>query len=285
MTATTTEFEDYLELEDEASQHEDFFEFEDESQHEDFLGGLLSSVLGGEVAGPLGEQEELQLAAELLEVGNEQELEQFLGGLLSKAVKGIGNFARSKTGRALGGMLKGLAKKALPVVGGALGSLVAPGVGTAIGSKLGSLAGGLFEYEQEGGHQELEFEMARRVIQISTAAARRAAAEAGHGADPMKAARRALIAATKRHAPGVIAGGRGAARGQAPQRFRDRRPRAGRRGRRHRHGYGGYGYPVYLNGSGAQEPDDSYDADGFPESNGESGQWVRRGRNIVLIGV
>ena len=38
---------------------------------------------------------------------------------------------KSPIGRALGGILKGVAKKALPVVGGALGSMVAPGVGTA----------------------------------------------------------------------------------------------------------------------------------------------------------
>src|SRR5262249_51811882 len=68
--------EGYLEFEDEYQHehaHEDFLEFEDEQ--EDFLGGLLSSVLGGEVAGPLAEQEEMELASQLLEVGSEQELE------------------------------------------------------------------------------------------------------------------------------------------------------------------------------------------------------------------
>src|SRR5262250_2399281 len=77
--------EGYLEFEDEYQHehaHEDFLEFEDEQ--EDFLGGLLSSVLGGEVAGPLAEQEEMELASQLLEVGSEQELEQFIGNLFKK---------------------------------------------------------------------------------------------------------------------------------------------------------------------------------------------------------
>jgi hypothetical protein len=191
------------ELEDE-SEDEDYLELE--AEDEDFLGdlgGIVSSVLGGELEGPLGELEEKALANSLLRVQSEEELEQFLGGLFKKAARGIGNFARSSTGKALGGMLKGLAKKALPMVGGALGSMVAPGIGTAIGSKLGGMAGGLFELEGEMSEDELEFEVARRVVRIGASAANRAARTA-HAGPPAKVARHAIVTATRRHAPAAL---------------------------------------------------------------------------------
>src|SRR5687768_9430530 len=82
------------------------------------------------------EVEEMELAAELLEITDEQELEQFLGKLVRSAGKAIGGFVKSPVGKALGGVLKTVAKKALPIAGSALGNLVAPGVGGMIGGKL-----------------------------------------------------------------------------------------------------------------------------------------------------
>lgn len=285
MTAMAGEYEDLLELEDEQHEHhehqfedeahEGFLEFEDEHhEHEDFVGELVHSMLGGELSGPLSEHEELEFAHELLEIHNEQELEQFIGKLVRRAVRGVSKFARSSAGRALGGMLRGLAKKALPMVGGALGSVVAPGIGTAIGSRLGSFAGGLLELEHEVGHHELELEMARRVVRIGAAAARNAAA-AGHG-DPRQIAHRALVAATRRHAPAALPSRRG---------FRGRR-----RHLRPRFAYGvpygayPYPYPVEsANGNGHHEPDDD-DQDYEADATG-AGKWVRRGRSIVIYGV
>jgi uncharacterized protein (DUF697 family) len=208
------EDEDFLEMEDEQFfEHEDeqFFEHEDEQflemEDEQFLGAIgsvLSNVLGGELeSGPLHEFEERELAAELLEVQSEDELEQFIGKLVKRAARGVSNFARSSTGRALGGMLKSVAKKALPMVGGALGSMVAPGVGTAIGSKLGSLAGGLFEMEDEVVQGELEFELARRVTSIGALAANRAA-HSRVALPPAAAARRAIVSATRTIAPAAL---------------------------------------------------------------------------------
>ena len=66
----------------------------------------------------LGEMEQLELAAELLEVSNEQELENFFGDVFRKVGKGVSDFAKSSTGQALGGILKQAASKALPVIGG-----------------------------------------------------------------------------------------------------------------------------------------------------------------------
>ena len=83
------------------------------------------------------------LARELMEIETEMEYEQFLGKLLKRgarklkrAAKKVGRRAFRKVGR-LGG---GLIRKALPMVGSALGNMVLPGVGGALG---GSLFGGL----------------------------------------------------------------------------------------------------------------------------------------------
>src|SRR6266508_2088562 len=60
----------------------------------------------GETESPFSEMQELALASELLEVSSEAELEQFLGGLFNKVAGAASQFARSDTGRALGGILK-----------------------------------------------------------------------------------------------------------------------------------------------------------------------------------
>ena len=109
---------------------------------------LLANRKGSAPAGtgrlPLSEQEEMELAMELLEISDEEEWEQFLGKVFKKIGRGIkkaGRFVGRKVLPKLGGALKGLAKKALPFVGGALGSLIpVPGVGTAIGTAVGSAA-------------------------------------------------------------------------------------------------------------------------------------------------
>ena len=58
------------------------------------------------------------------------------------------------------------------MVGGALGTMVAPGIGTALGSQLGSAASNLFELELESMPQEeAEFEVAKRLVGLTAAAA------------------------------------------------------------------------------------------------------------------
>jgi hypothetical protein len=59
------------------------------------------------------EEEEMDLAAELLSVTDDEELDQFLGKLIKKGFSKVRKFAKSSTGRALGGLLKGVAKKSL----------------------------------------------------------------------------------------------------------------------------------------------------------------------------
>jgi hypothetical protein len=291
-----------------------------ESEAEGFLGGLLSSVLGGEVSeaeSPLTEVQEMELASELLEVGSEAELEQFLGNLFKRVASGVGGFMRSGTGKALGGILKNVAKKALPVVGGALGSFVAPGVGTAIGSKLGSMASNLFEVELESmNEQEAEFEVARRYVRLASSAARNAAL-APRSAPPRAVARAAVVSAARRHAPGLVRGTpyqmpRRAARPGGPARAAAPRRRptgaAQQPGRpRPRPRPSGYGYPSPGYGAGpawggyGYEPswddgDTWYDGDGDDGAaaagappaprryRAQGGRWIRRGGKIVVIG-
>jgi hypothetical protein len=149
---------------------------------------------------------ELELATELLEVTNEQELEQFLGDLIATAGRAASRLIDSPTGQALGDVLKDAARKALPVVGKAVGDYVSPGGrGGDWGQRLGNAASQLFEMELEGlSNEDKEFELARRYVRFATAASRAAAGRAGNGAPPRAVARAAASHAARRYAPGLV---------------------------------------------------------------------------------
>ena len=166
---------------------------------------------GPATASPFSEAEEMELAAELLELTDEDELDQFLGKLFKKAVGGI----------------KGLAKKALPFVGGALGSLIPiPGVGTAVGSAVGGAVSKALEMEFAGlNDEDQEFETARRVVRVVGSAAQKIA-QAQPDADPQTVARNALKAAVQQHVPGLAS-----SNGQAPEAGVSHSGRWERRGR------------------------------------------------------
>ena len=106
------------------------------------------------------EAEELELAAELLEIADEAELDRFLGRLIRRA----GRSVRSDAGRALGGLLKRTARKALPIVGRA--------VGGRLGGRIAPSAGRIFGLELEGlSPEDQEFETARRIVRLADTAA------------------------------------------------------------------------------------------------------------------
>lgn len=184
---------------------------------------------------PFSEAEEMELAAELLTVQNEAELEQFLGGLIKKA----GGFLKSSVGRQLTGALKGIARKALPMLGAAAGNYILPGVGGAIGSKLATAAGGMFGLELEGlSYEDQEFEIAKQVVRLGGAAAS-SAAQAPPSAPPMQTAQAALTSAAQQFAPGLL------------------RPGA--------------------SPSGTQQRRKCHHRN--------AGRWVRRGQEIILLGI
>lgn len=152
------------------------------------------------------EGELMELTAELLSISNEAELDRFLGNMFKRAwggIKKVGSFV-GKVARPLGGILKAVAKQALPFVGGALGSLIPiPGVGTALGRAVGGALSSALETEFQGMEvEERDFEMARRFVQLAGTAARQAALVSPN-TDPVQAAKDAITHAARLHVPSL----------------------------------------------------------------------------------
>src|SRR5215470_9434388 len=174
----------------------------------------------GELGGELSEQEELELAMELLSAQNEQELEQFLGDVfrsVGRGLKAVGSFAMKNVVPVLGPALKQIAKTALPLAGGALGSLIPiPGVGTALGSALGGAVANALELEVAGLDRETaDLERARRVVRLAATAIREAATAPGSGS-PEAVARAALAKAASQHLPATANLAAAVAQGPVP---------------------------------------------------------------------
>ena len=259
------EFEFENEFENEAHEHEFEHEFEHEA-HEHELGSILGSLFGEqefeqeaheqefehefEHESPFNEAAEMELASELLSIRNEQEMEQFLGKLIRGATRAVSNFARSNAGRALGGVLKRVAKVALPIAGKVAGGFIGGPAGAMLGSKLGSMAGKAFGLELEGlSAEDREFEVARAYVRFAGSAARRAARNRNFSSQPRKIVRRSVVGAARRWAPGLLTP-IGAASNA-------------------------YGYDNINN----------MDDDGSGNITGRtSGRWVRRGSTIILYG-
>jgi hypothetical protein len=158
----------------------------------------------GETESPFNETEQLEMAAELLEVSNEQELDHFLGDLISKAAGAVKDFAVSPAGQAVGGVLKSAAKQALPLAGAALGGYLGGPAGAKIGSQLASTAGSMFGLEVgEMSMEDREFEVAKRFVQFAGDTAQRAA-QAPAYLPPAEQAKRSVIDAARKYAPGLV---------------------------------------------------------------------------------
>jgi len=157
------------------------------------------------------ETELMEMAAELLEVRDEAELDQFLGSLIKKAGGAIRKVVKSPVGQAIGGILKGAAKKALPIAGGALGGWVGGPLGAKIGSGLASMAGKALGLELEAlSAEDREFEGAKQFVRFAGEAVKNAAS-APLSANPRAAANAAAAAAARKFAPGFLTGAAGAA--------------------------------------------------------------------------
>ena len=202
----------------------------------------------GEFESPITEAQEMELATELLSISNDAELDQFLGKLLKGAWRGLRKVgsAIGRVARPMGGLLKGVAKKLLPVAAGAAGTFFGGPAGGALGAKLGSLASKALEMEMDGLEMEdQEFETARRFVRIAATAAKNAAA-ANPAIDPQTLAKQAVIAAVKRHVPNLISTSR---------------------------------QPI------AHRPIGTAAASSAIGVTGRAGRWIRRGRKIILLGV
>lgn len=150
------------------------------------------------------EVEEMELASDMLGITSEAELDRFLGGLLKRAGQAVGKFVSSPTGQALGGILKGAAKQALPTIGSAIGGYVGRAAGARLGSQAASAAGRLFGLELEGlSPEDQEFEAARRYVRFAGEAVKNAVLAPTSQA-PRTAANAAVLAAAQTHAPGLL---------------------------------------------------------------------------------
>ena len=198
----------------------------------------------GELQEVFNEAEQMELAAELLEVRDEQELNYFLGNLIKRASGVLGTPVKSPLVQSLLGILKGAAKnaagQAIPVISGAIGRKIPGNLGTAVGKGLTAFGTQLLNPEYEFLNQEdSEFEGAKQFVQLAASTVKNATA-APPGADPRAVARSSMIKAAQTVAPGLLQASAGAA-GSAPG-----VPQAG--------------------------------------VNGRSGRWYRRGNKIVLQG-
>jgi hypothetical protein len=163
----------------------------------------------------LSPEAEAELAAEFMEISTEAELDRFLGSLIRKVGGALGGVIRSPLGQAIGGMLKGVARKALPLAGAALGNLVLPGVGGAIGGQLASAAGRMFGLEFEGlSAEDREYEVAKKFVQLAADVVR-TATQAPPTTPPAQVAGQALAAAAQRYAPGLLQAAQDVAQGLA----------------------------------------------------------------------
>ncbi|QWF83927.1 hypothetical protein [Amycolatopsis sp. CA-230715] len=241
-------------------------------EHQEFL-EVLGEFAGHDSEAESGEAEH-EYASELLEVQDEAELDRFLGGLMRRAARGVSGFAKSSTGKALGGILKKAAGQALPVVGRAIGAKINPRY-AGHGARAGKALGTLFGLELEGlSNEDAEFETARAFVRFADAAAK-LASQAPEGTPPEAAATAAAISAARRHAPGLDI--RALLR-SAGRRFRGQRGRQPHGSRPRGGSDGGY---APMNTLGEQEWEAGYEYSGEAEGeafldeilSGESGEY------------
>lgn len=150
------------------------------------------------------EDEVDELASEILGAASEDEVDYFLGKLLKKAGRAVGKALRSPVGKALGGLLKNVAKTVLPIAGQVVGTAFGGPAGGALAGQLGSAVSGALEMDMEGlSSEEQELQKARKFVKLAGTAAKKAARSAG--IDPEQVARQAFAAAAKAHAPALMA--------------------------------------------------------------------------------
>jgi hypothetical protein len=149
--------------------------------------------------GAVREWQEVRLASELLELSGERELDRFFGDMISAAARAADGVICPSAGHALRGILKGAARKALPIVGRPIQSIV-PNAAAGIADQAGAWLG----LELEGlSAEDGEFEVARQLVRFASAAAHELAVSAP-GPSPDVSARAAVARAAADHAPGFL---------------------------------------------------------------------------------
>jgi uncharacterized protein (DUF697 family) len=155
--------------------------------------------------GVFGDLAEMELTAELLAVHDEGQLDQFLGTLIRGAGEALGKIVGAPAGAAIGNLLKGLARRALPVGASVLGGVVGGPLGAQLAGALASRAGSALGLELEGlSSEDREFEAARHFVRYAGSVVGHAL-QAPAGRDPARVARDAALEAARVHAPGLTA--------------------------------------------------------------------------------
>lgn len=202
------EYDDY---EDDEYNYEYDDEYDDEYDYDDEMD------YDGGVSSPLTEEEEAELAYELLSVQDEGELDEFLGKLIGRVKRKVRKYV-PKSVRSLA--RRGL-KRLAPIAGRTAGTFFGGPVGGRLGGRLGKYASKFFELDLEGlSPEDQEFETAKQYVKFGSAAAKEAIKNAGK-MSPEKATKLAFQKAARKHAPGLLK--------MKPSRHRGRGARGGRR--------------------------------------------------------
>ena len=170
------------------------------------MGGSALHMTGSEesTSPVFGEDEEVELASEFLEIANERDLDHFIGELTDRASSALDADLDRPVEQDLGDIFKNIAKVVLPLAGGALGFFAGGPPGAALGSGLASTVGHALGLELEGlSPEDSEFAAAKQYVRFAGAAVKNAH-DAGPTGDPAKQAREAAMEAARLHAPGFM---------------------------------------------------------------------------------
>lgn len=314
------EYPGELEFEEEfEAESGEYYEFE---EHEDREAGALNSVLGSSGARPLSEQQEYQLANQLLEVSNEDELDHFASKLMHHAVHRSPHAAphrrahathtahtahaghpaarrakpHTKRGGGWGATIgHAVTNFAHSNTGHALGGIlkdaakealpaVAAAAGNAILPGIGGAIGGKLG-SLIGGLFELEGELDGQELEFE--AAKRFVRLGATAAQQAASLADQGVSPETAAQEGMLAAARvhvpAALRGGFRPALRAGAPLPGFRARRPAQtGYGHHRRRHPVHGSPAYDGGPVVEAD--PDAGAQTGRWVRKGQHIVLLG-
>jgi uncharacterized protein YcfJ len=174
---------------------------------------LAGAALGGYVGGPLGATIGSSSSPHNQDPGSDPNPDiksatavpsPPKADLINRAGQALGQVVHSPTGQAVGGLLKGAAKRALPLAGAALGGYVGGPLGATIGSSLATAAGSALGLEAEVlNAEDREFEGAEKFVKMAGQAVK-SAVTAPLTANPAATAQTTVMVAAKKIVPGLL---------------------------------------------------------------------------------
>jgi len=205
---------------------------------------------------------EMDLAIGLLEVRDEHELGDFVDNIVNRVSRALNMAAPGSVSRAVGSLLAIALQRALTAASGTGTPAGARSSAAALGSRLTSISGSTLGLELEGlSHEDQEFEKARQLIRFVVDAVTNAVTATR--LRPVEAARAGVLAAARRHAPGLLQGA-----GPSPHGFLRSTPSSD--------GLTGRSPPA--------QPTPDRDPEAIIAPIGRaSGRWVRTGPSVIVF--